>query len=129
MSNYERRWKENTKKPELSKLRRPVCMLLAFLTLVAIVVFVCILIIPQLADCVRVILAELPGFMMDVIDLAKEWKLFSPEVLSSLEAIDWNAQISKLLGFVTSGIGDVVGVVVSAVSSIFSLTPNAWAAS
>lgn len=120
MSNYERRWKDNPRKPGLNKLRRPVCMLLAFLTLIAIVVFVCMLIIPQLADCVRVILAELPGFMMDAIDLAEQWKLFSPEVLSSLEAVDWNAQISKLLGFVTSGIGDVVGVVVSAVSSVFS---------
>ncbi len=120
MSNYERRWKDNPRKPGLNKLRRPVCMLLAFLTLIAIVVFVCMLIIPQLADCVRVILAELPGFMVDAIDLAEQWKLFSPEVLSSLEAVDWNAQISKLLGFVTSGIGDVVGVVVSAVSSVFS---------
>ena len=56
MSNYEGRWKENPQKPELLKLRRPVCMLLAFLTLIAIVALVCGLIIPQLVDCVGVIL-------------------------------------------------------------------------
>jgi len=125
MDNYERRWKDNPKKPWLGKLRRPVCMLLAFLTLVAIVVFICVLIIPQLGECFGVILAELPGFMEDAVALAQDWNLFTPEVLASLESIDWNAQISKLLGFVTSGIGDVVGVVVSAVSSIFSFLVTA----
>ena len=125
MANYERRWKDNPGKPGRSKLRRPVCMLLAFLTLIAIVALVCGLIIPQLVECVGLIIAELPGFMVEVIELAREWKLFSPEVLSSLEAIDWNAQFSKLAGFVTSGIGDVVGLVVSAVSSAFSFLVTA----
>ena len=125
MANYEGRWKDNPKKPGLAKLRRPVCMLLAFLTLIAIVALVFGLIIPQLVDCVGLILAELPGFMADAIDLAEQWKLFSPEVLASLESIDWNAQIGKLVGVVTSGIGDVVSLVVSAVSSVFSFLVTA----
>ena len=120
MANYERRWKDNPKKPGLVKLRRPVCMLLAFLTLIAIVALVFGLIIPQLVDCVGLIIAELPDFIADAIDLAEQWKLFSPEVLASLESIDWNAQIGKLVGVVTSGLGDVVSVLFSAVSSVFS---------
>ena len=125
MANYERHWKDNPKKPELAKLRRPVCMLLAFLTLVAIVALICGLIIPQLVDCVGLIIAELPGFMYDAIDLAEEWGLFSQEVVASLESINWNEQIGSLVGFVTSGIGDVVGLVVSAVSSVFSFLVTA----
>ena len=125
MSAYERRWKDSQKRPVLNQLRRPVCMVLAFLTLVAIVALVFRLIVPQLGDCIRLILAELPEFMENVIDLADKWDLFSPQVLSSLESVDWNAQISKLLGFVTSGLGDVVGVVVSAVSSVFSFLVTA----
>ena len=125
MANYEGRWKDNPKKPRLTRLRRPVCMLLAFLTLVAIVALVCGLIIPQLVDCVGLILAELPGFMYDAIDLAEEWKLFSPEVVESLESVNWNEQIGSLVGFVTSGIGDVVSLVVSAVSSVFSFLVTA----
>ena len=82
MANYERRWKMNPKKPGLNKLRRPMCMLLAFLTLAAIVALVCGLIVPQLVDCVGLILAELPEFMVSVIDLAEDWHLFTPEVLS-----------------------------------------------
>ena len=125
MANYEGRWKDNPKKPGLAKLRRPVCMLLAFLTVIAIVALVFGLIIPQLVDCVGLIIAELPGVMADAIDLAEQWKLFSPEVLASLESIDWNAQIGKLVGVVTSGIGDVVSLVVSAVSSVFSFLVTA----
>ena len=121
MSNYERRWKS----PKGAKLRRPVCMLLAFLTLIAIVALVVRLIVPQLADCIRLIIAELPAFMYSAIDLAQEWKLFSPDVLNSLEAIDWKAQIGNLLSFVSSGLGDVVSVVVSAVSSLFSFLVTA----
>ena len=125
MSNYERHWKDNPKRPALNKLRRPVCMILAFVTLIAIVALVIRLILPQLVDCVGLIIAELPRFMYSAIDLAEEWNLFSPEVLSSLEAIDWNEQIGKLVGIVTSGIGDVVGLVFSAVSSVFSFLVTA----
>lgn len=125
MSNYERRWKDNPKKPGLSKLRRPVCMLMAFLTLVAIVVFIFGLIVPQLGECVGIILAELPGFMDNAIALAEDLNLFAPEVMAKLETVDWNAQLGKLVGVVTSGIGDVVGLVVSAVSSVFSFLVTA----
>jgi len=125
MANYERHWKDTPKMPGMMKLRRPVCLFLAFLTLIAIIALVFGLIVPQLVDCVGLILAELPDFMADVIDIAEQLELFSPEVLSALESIDWNEQIGKLVGVVTSGIGDVVGLVVSAVSSVFSFLVTA----
>lgn len=120
MANYERRWKDTPQRPFLTKLRRPVCMSLAFLTLIAIVTLVFWLIIPQLVDCVGLIIAGLPGFITDVIDFAEQRNLFSPELLSALESINWTDQIAKLVGMVTTGIGDVVGLVLSAVSSTFS---------
>ena len=120
MANYERRWKDNPKRPVLTKLRRPVCMSLAFLTLIAIVTLVFWLIIPQLVDCVGRIIAELPGFITDIIEFAEQRNLFSEELLTSLETINWTDQIGKLVDMVTTGIGDVVGLVLSAVSSVFS---------
>ena len=120
MANFERHWKDTPKRPTLMKLRRPVCMSLAFLTLLAMVTLVFWLIIPQLVDCVMLIIAELPGFITDVIDFAEQRNLFSEEVLTSLEAINWTDQIGNLVGMVTTGIGDVVGLVLSAVSSVFS---------
>ena len=120
MANYERHWKDNPKRPFLTKLRRPVCMSLAFLTLIAIVTLVFWLIIPQLVDCVGLIIAELPGFITDIIEFAEQRELFSEEMLTSLESINWTDQIGKLVDMVTTGIGDVVGLVLSAVSSVFS---------
>lgn len=125
MSAYERKWFVSGKSPVAAKLRRPVCMLLAFLTLLAILGLVVGLVVPQLKDCVRLIISALPGFMEKLIALAEELKLFSPEVLSTLDNIDWNAQITKLVGFVTSGMGSVVSVVVGAVSSLFSFLVTA----
>ena len=120
MANYERKYFPNTKSKFLIKSRRPVCMLLAFFTLIAIVVLVCLLIIPQLVDCVSVIIAELPGFMNEVIALAAELELFTPEILQALNAIDWKSQIGNLVNVLTSGLGSVVDVVIAAVSSVFS---------
>lgn len=120
MAAYERMYFPGNSKAAVSKSRRPVCMLLAFVTLVAIVVLVFGLILPQLSECVGIIIEAFPGFMNRVIDLAEELHLFAPEVLQSLEAIDWKSQVGKLVEVVTSGLGNVVDVVVSAVSSLFS---------
>ena len=120
MSAYERDYFPNSKNQFVIKSRRPICMALAFLTLIAIVVLIFGLIIPQLGECIGVIIEELPGFMEKIIVIANDLKLFDPETLESLAAIDWKSQIGKLVEFVSSGIGDVVDVVVSAVSSVFS---------
>jgi predicted PurR-regulated permease PerM len=120
MAAYERMYCPGNNSAILSKCRRPVCMLLAFVTLIAIVALVFGLILPQLGECVGIILEAFPGFMNKVIDLAEELQLFAPEVLQSLESIDWKSQVGKLVGIVTSGIGSVVDVVVNAVSSVFS---------
>lgn len=120
MANYERHYFPKSQKTIVTKSRRPVCMLLAFATLLAIVVLVFALIVPQLGDCISVIMAGIPGFMKKAIDLAEKLELFSAETLQKLESIDWQSQLGKLLQVVTSGIGDMVGVVITAVSSVFS---------
>jgi len=120
MAAYERSYFPGNGKPAVVKSRRPVCMLLAFVTLVAILVLVVGLVLPQLGECVGVILDAFPGFMNRVIALAEELNLLAPEVLQSLNAIDWKSQVGKVVELVTSGLGNVVDVVVNAVSSVFS---------
>ncbi len=120
MAAYEKMYFPDTKQPALIKSRRPVCMLLAFLTLIAIVVLIFGLVIPQLGECISVIVQALPGFMEKAISVAEDLHLFSAETLGTLENIDWQSQIGKLVGFVTSGLGDVVDIVVNAVSSVLS---------
>lgn len=120
MSNYERGYFPKAKNVFVVKSRRPVCMLMAFLTLIAIVVMVVWLIVPQLTECIMVIIDVLPGFMEASIDLAQKLELFTPEILAALEGIDWQSRIGELVSMVTSGIGNVMDVVINAVSSVAS---------
>lgn len=120
MSSYEKRYQFTGKLAFLMKARRPVCLLGAYVTLVAVVVMVVWLVLPQLVDAVQLIIAELPGFISKVLDWVEQWGLLSPEVLSRLEAIDWQSTLNQVFAFVTSGIGSVMDVVVSTVSSVFS---------
>ena len=120
MSRYECMYFPASKKKAVAQSRRPVCMLLAFVTLVAIVVLVVLLVLPQLTSCFQVILAGVPGFMEKAIDLMEEWDILSEETLGYLENIDWDSKIGQLVQMVTSGIGNVVEVLISAVSSVFS---------
>lgn len=119
MSFYEKHFCPG-KAGAVGKLRRPVCMMGAFVTLVAVVLLVIWLIVPQLSSCVRLIAAELPGFISEALDLVDEWNLMSDEVLASLESIEWKAVLGQLFDVVKSGIGSVMDVVVSTVSSVFS---------
>ena len=120
MARYEKLYFPASGKGFVTKSRRPVCMLLAFITLIAIVVLVVLLVVPQLVSCIRVVLASVPGFMEKAVDLVESWGVLSAETLGYLENIDWNSRIGELVQMVTSGIGSVVEVLISAVSSVFS---------
>ena len=120
MRFYEGLYPSGKKAAVLAGVKRPVCMIAAFLTLVAIVALVVYLIVPQLGDCVRLIAAELPGFMEEVLALVEEWGLLSEETLAPLENIDWEKTLKQLIEVVSSGIGNVMDVVVHTVSSVFS---------
>lgn len=125
MANFERHYFPGTKHAALIKSRRLVCMILAFATLAAIIVLVFWLILPQLAECIGIIIAAVPKFMERVLQFADDLGIFSAETLRALESIDWQSQIGKLVQMVTSGLGSVVDVVISAVSSVFSIMVTA----
>ena len=119
MAGYERRYFPGNDKPIVVKSRRPVCMLLAFLTLVAVVVLVVWLVVPQLASCVAVIFAGIPDVARRAVAFAQEQNLFSEETLLYLQEIDWESKISGIISFLGNGIGDVLDIVITTVSSVF----------
>ena len=120
MRCYENLCPERNTPTSLRRLRRPACMIAAFLTLIAIVALVVYLVLPQLTEAVKVIVAAFPGFMDKALDMANEWGLLSEEVLAPLENIDWQNTLSQLFSVVSSGIGSVMDVVMNTVSSVFS---------
>lgn len=109
-------------------LRRAVSLICAFVTLVAVVVLIVILILPQLVECVKLLASEVPVFMEKALDLAEQWGLLSEEVLTYLEGIDWKNAISQIFNVVKSGLGSVMDVLVSTVSTVFSTLVTALVA-
>ncbi len=119
MSKYEQLWFPKTKKALLGKLRRPVCLTLSFLTVILAVLLVVALILPQLIDCMFVIVELIPNAIRDVIAQLEEWGLLSDELYASLATIDWKSKLEGALGTVVSGVGNLLQIVISMVMSIF----------
>ncbi|MBP1576092.1 MAG: AI-2E family transporter [Oscillospiraceae bacterium] len=120
MVSYEKIYFPKSKKKFCIKSRRPVCLTAAFLTLVAIITLIFWLILPQLISCIKLLIDLLPDFIENAISRLKEWKLLSPEILTSLSNIDWQSRIGEIANALISGIGSVTDVVFNAVLSVFS---------
>ena len=120
MSAYERRFFPRSTNPKVAKVRRPVCLLLAYLSLVAIVTLVVWLVLPQLVNCVELLISQLPGAIESGLNYLDKVPFLSEELLSTLHGIDWQSKIGDIFNVVTSGVGSVMGVVIATVSSVFS---------
>ena len=120
MSFYERKIKSRNKK--WPKFRRPVCMLLAFATVIAAMVLLFQLIIPQLISCFGVLLEALPGAIaalyqwLDNTLGVSAWMQGEDALLNS--AADWEGILKKLGSVLLNGVGGAMNVVVEVTSTV-----------
>ena len=121
MSAYERKFFPNSQKEAVIKLHRPICLVGAFLTLIAIVVLIVSLVVPQLVSCFRLIFAELPGFIERTLIMVEEWGILPEDIMTALESIDWRSRIGQIVELVSTSLGSVVDVLYAAISSVFSV--------
>lgn len=120
MAFYERHFFRKTTKPIAGKVKRPLCMLSAFITLLAIIILVVALVLPQLISCVNMIFSALPGAITKLVGYLSKLEFLPQDIINFLTGIDWQSKINGILSAVTSGLGSVVGTVVNVVSSVFS---------
>lgn len=120
MTFYEKFCFRNASTRGALRLRRAVCIVLAFLTLFALVALIVWLTISQLVPCVQLILAELPGFLENAAVRLREWGILPEEIAASILENDWRSQISQIVQMVSAGLGSVVDVLVKTVSLVFS---------
>lgn len=120
MSCYEKHYFTKSANKVLVKSRRPVCMVAAFLTLVAVVYLIIRLILPQLWSCVEVIIAGVPGVLQKVVEFIEEYELLPENITETLVNVDWRSKTSQIIQVLTSGIGSVVDVLITTVTSVFS---------
>lgn len=125
MSFYERHYFVNSKSDKMLKSRRPVCMLLAFSTLLVVVFLIVGLVVPQLFSSMKLILAEMPGIMTEIVTWIEKLHVLPENIMASLTHIDWQSKIGQIIQILTSGIGNVVDVLVKTISSVFSWVVSA----
>lgn len=125
MSFYEKYYFPKSQSKAVTKSRRVVCLLASMLTLVAVVALVVGLVLPELAACIRLLIAEIPL----AIDATVEWleetgllaTIMTEDAVTSLTSIDWQAKMAELISVLAAGVGGVAQVAVGAVSATVSV--------
>jgi len=124
MSFYEKHYFLKSQDSRIQKSKRIVCMLAAILSLVAVVALIVGLVLPELAACIRLLIAEIPPAMNHVISWMEENGLLaavmSEEAITSLTAINWQEKMTELMSVLATGVGGVAQVAVGAVSATVS---------
>ena len=125
MSFYEKYYFPNSQKAVVVKSKRVVCLVASLLTLVALVALVIGLVLPELAGCVKLLVAEVP----EALDTGIQWlensgvlaAVLSDDSIAALTAIDWQAKMAEMIKMLAAGVGGVAQAAVGAVSATVSV--------
>ena len=125
MSLYERYYFPGSNSSAVAKSRRPVCLLLAFASLVGLVFLIVRMILPELVQCVGLLLqkaaplAEELGVLLNKnLDLSLILNSYGAALTDG--TVDWREALSTALKWLGQGLGGVMGSVLSLFSSLFS---------
>lgn len=125
MSFYEKHYFSKSKSRVVEKSRRAVCLLASILTLAAVIALVVGLVLPELAACVKLLIAEAPLAVDSLVAWLEETgflaNLVSEDVAEGLLAIDWQGKVNELISVLAAGVGGMAQVAVGAVSATFSV--------
>ncbi len=122
MSIYEGWYFPGSQKQAAVKSRRPVCLLLAYASLVAIVLLIVRMILPELIQSVSLLLQELAPILQALSVKLNE--SLGPNQLAGLFASDgtvnWQELATKAVNFLLTGLGGVMGSLMSLISTAVS---------
>lgn len=132
MSFYEHKL-PTSGKPYSAKLRRPLCMVLAFITLILVIVLLFRMILPELFNCLQLILEKLPGALRSAyLWLDENFNigayLTDQSIIHTLENLNIQDTVKNVVNFLMSGVGGAMGSIVSGVSSVVSGVATAFIA-
>ena len=123
MSMYERWYLPKSTSRAAVRSRRPVCLLLAYASLVALVALIVGMILPELIQSVTLLLQELVPLLQKLSVTINE----NQEQLASLSGlfladgtVNWQELAVKVVNFLLAGLGGVMGSLVSLASAAVS---------
>jgi len=120
-------WYDKLFKVEVAiKVKRVVCLILAFISLFGIVALIVNLVLPELINCIASFIRLIPGALQMVIDFVgkEQFMKFFPELANGFDISTLSAEIEGLIKTVIGGVGGAVGSLVAAVSSAASVLVN-----
>ncbi len=117
---YEKHYFAKSGHSAIAKSRRPVCVAAAFITLIAIVILVVGLVIPQLIDCVCTLVSDLQTLMTALPSKLERFDLLSEDFMKALADVNWQEKIEKAVTLLTSGLSSTVNTVLAVVVNVFS---------
>ena len=121
MSFYERHFFPNAENGFMIKIRRSICMAGAFLSLAAIVFLIIWLIVPQIVSCIKVIVSALPSAVNSLVAYVKSLGVLPENITEMMPSdFDWQSRIGDIMKVFTSGVGNLMTIMINTVTSIFS---------
>jgi len=126
MGFYEK-WYDKLFKVDIAlKIKRAVCLILAFLSLFGIVALIINLVLPELINCIASFIRLIPGALQTVVNIVGEEQILAmfPELQNGFDFASISTQVEQLLRTVIGGVGGAVGSIVTAVSSAVSVVVN-----
>lgn len=120
MSMYERNYFTKSDRRIVVKSRRPICLIAAYVTLIAIILLIFGLVVPQLISCIQLILSEVPVVMKALVNTLEKIEIIPEDIISFLQDINWQSKITQVINMITTGIGNAVGVMFNMITSVFS---------
>ena len=120
MSFYEKHFFTKSKQNVIIKSRRPLCMIAAFVTLIAIIALILRLVIPQLSSCLQLIFNSLPTSINALVEGLDRFHLLPENIVQVLSSADWKSKIGEYIHVLTSGVGNVMDMVINTISVVFS---------
>lgn len=129
MRAYERLLFGKAKRKFALAMKRPVCYILAFITVGLIVAGVLLTVIPQITETVGILGKKIPIFMEDAIafleKMAKDYPQLN-DLIASLEnnPINWDTMLDKVGSFLKDGVSNVLNSTFSVASGLVSGVAN-----
>lgn len=123
MSFYERHFFPASQRRAIIKMRPGLCLTLALLTFLGIFAFIVGMVVPQLAACFRLLIAEIPAGAEQLLKWLASRDILTPERIAEIEAslsnLNWQTWLENVAPTVMTGFLGAIGSVVSGTTTVF----------
>lgn len=126
MGFYENWYDKIFKVKTALKMKRIVCLIFAFLSLIGILALIINLVLPELINCIASFIRLIPGALQTVVNIVGEEQILAmfPDLKNGFDFSSISTQVEQVIRTILGGVGGAVDSIMTAVSSFFSVVVN-----